>query len=334
MAFRTLINYGQTGRCIFTNVNCQRNYLNVKNTTRFFKTFRDSSNGNIKSRNLFDTTIPSSGNYLKPIGFAILFAGVTHAGATIWEYEKIRNRAWKVINRYQERQVPRTGWRLQAETWWRSLTEGQRIFVPICFLNILVFGAWRIPALQSTMLRYFVASPGSRSVCLPMIYSTFSHSSLVHLGLNMYVLQSFITPAVQTLGKEQFVALYLTSGMMASLLSHLHKVAFKMPSRSLGASGAIMGIVGFICLTYPDVQLGVAFLPMITFSAANALKGLIAMDTIGCVFRMKLIDHAAHLGGVFWGMFWQMWGNSHIWGGREPLLNLWHRYRKPPQKED
>lgn len=30
-----------------------------------------------------------------------------------------------------------------------------------------------------------------------------------------------------------------------------------------------MGIVSFICLTYPDTTLGVAFLPFITFSAAN-----------------------------------------------------------------
>lgn len=68
-----------------------------------------------------------------------------------------------------------------------------------------------------------------------MVYSTFSHSSLIHLGVNMYVLYGFSTPAVQTLGKEQFVALYLTSGIMSSLLSHLHKVTFNIPSRSLGA---------------------------------------------------------------------------------------------------
>lgn len=337
MAFKSLMN---SGKCMFTNVNCQRPFLNVKNTTKYtrgFKRLRDSSTNKIESSlpdAFADISIPSSGNYWKPIGFTIFFAGAAHAGATIWEYEKIRNRTWKALNRYKERKVPRTGLRLQLENWWNSLTEGQRTFAPICFLNIVTYGAWKLPALRMTMMRYFVTNPASRSVCLPMIYSTFSHCSLLHLAVNMYVLYGFATPAVQTLGKEQFVALYLTSGVVASLASHLHKVAFKIPGNSLGASGAIMGVVGFICLTYPDTKLGIAFLPLITFSAANAIKGIIAMDTIGCILRFKYLDHAAHLGGVFWGIFWQTWGNSNIWGRREPLLNLWHSYRKLPPKDN
>lgn len=30
-----------------------------------------------------------------------------------------------------------------------------------------------------------------------------------------------------------------------------------------------MGILGFICTQYPDTRLGIAFLPMITFTASN-----------------------------------------------------------------
>lgn len=79
------------------------------------------------------------------------------------------------------------------ENYWNKLTPGERIFAPICLINILVFLAWRIPRLQPFMLKYFCSNPGGSSTCLPMLLSTFSHYSAVHLMANMYVLHSFST---------------------------------------------------------------------------------------------------------------------------------------------
>lgn len=45
-----------------------------------------------------------------------------------------------------------------------------------------------------------------------MILSTFSHFSFFHMAANMYVLWSFSTSAVSMLGREQFVAVYLSAG--------------------------------------------------------------------------------------------------------------------------
>lgn len=69
----------------------------------------------------------------------------------------------------------RTGWRGEAEKWWASLSDGQRVFAPICFINVLVFLGWRIPALKSTMLRYFCSSPSSSK---PIDKWTFSFESV------------------------------------------------------------------------------------------------------------------------------------------------------------
>lgn len=73
------------------------------------------------------------------------------------------------------------------------------------------------------------------ATCWPMLLSTFSHYSVLHLAANMYVLHSFSTAAVASLGREQFVAFYLTSGVVSSLASHVYKTAFSMPGLSLGA---------------------------------------------------------------------------------------------------
>lgn len=47
----------------------------------------------------------------------------------------------------------------------------------------------------------------------PMFLSTFSHTSFAHLAINMYVLYSFAKPSVDYLGKEQFMALYVSAGI-------------------------------------------------------------------------------------------------------------------------
>lgn len=81
----------------------------------------------------------------------------------------------------------------EVNNWWCGLTPGEKVFVPICGLNILVFLAWRIPRFQPFMLNYFCSNPASSKVCLPMVLSTFSHYSGLHLLANMYVLHSFST---------------------------------------------------------------------------------------------------------------------------------------------
>jgi len=149
----------------------------------------------------------------------------------------------------------------------------------------------------------------------------------------MYVLHSFSTIAVTALGKEQFLALYLSSGVIASFASNVYKTMFGLPGLSLGASGAIMGVLGFICTQYPDIQLSIIFLPMFTFTAGMAIKGIMAMDVVGCTLGWKYFDHAAHLGGALLGIFWQAWGNANIWQKREPLLTLWHEFREPRRSQ-
>lgn len=72
---------------------------------------------------------------------------------------------------------------------------------------------------------------------------------------------------------------------------------------------------------------------MLTFSASTGIKALMAVDTAGIVAGWKFLDHAAHLSGVLFGIFWCRWGNEHIWRNREVVMAWWHhnvRGMKPP----
>ena len=56
-----------------------------------------------------------------------------------------------------------------------------------------------------------------------------------------------------------------------------------------------------IILTFsPPFQ--IVFLPMFSFTAASALKGLALMDAVGMALRWRFFDHAAHLSGLVFGV--------------------------------
>lgn len=122
----------------------------------------------------------------------------------------------------------------EFEVVWNKLTPGERIFIPILVLNVLVYGLWRVPSLKPFMLRNFCSNPAAKAVCWPMFLSTFSHYSLFHLFANMYVLHSF-SAATNSLGREQFLGLYLSAGVISSFTSYAFKIATANPGFSLGA---------------------------------------------------------------------------------------------------
>ncbi|XP_031828947.1 rhomboid family intramembrane serine protease rho-7 isoform X2 [Nomia melanderi] len=257
---------------------------------------------------------------------SLQLCGTTFIAATIWNHENQR-KTYSIQEYYTQLRQQKTRWRRDMEDWWKDLTEGERIFAPICFLNGIVFLAWRIPKFQKTMMQYFSSNPTSGAICWSMLLSSFSHHSFLHLAVNMYVLHSFISLAVSSLGKEQFTALYLTSAVVSSFMSNLCKTAFGVCSPSLGASGAIMGILGFTCTEFPNIYISIIFLPMYTFAAGTAIKFLMGVDLLGILCRWQIFDHAAHLGGVLFGIFWQAWGYENIWQKREPIFKIWHEIR-------
>nr|CAD7458798.1 unnamed protein product [Timema tahoe] len=273
-------------------------------------------------------------NLWKPLGFTIFFSSASFAGAAIWQYENMRAKAIALVKKpvgWMDGRIHRVKkwgkWRQEMNSWWNGLTEGQRIFFPLCFANLLVFVAWRIPRLQGTMVRYFCSNPASRTLCWPMFLSTFSHYSAFHLFANMYVLHSFSSGAVAALSKEQFLALYLSAGVISSFSSYLFKVVTSQPGLSLGASGAIMAVLAYVCTKFPDTKLSIIFLPFFTFPAGTAIKVIMGLDAAGILLRWKFFDHAAHLGGAAFGIAWCNWGNTYIWQKREPLLHWWHELR-------
>ena len=281
---------------------------------------------------------PSNAKILiKATTFTVAVTGVSFVGASIWQYENVRtlyNKGHKNLYKWwNSSNQPKYGeWRGQLQVWWSQLSEGQKLFWPICFINGLVFLAWRIPKFTPTMMKYFGSSIGSKAVCLPMLLSAFSHPGGFHLLCNMFVLHSFSTEAVRLLGREQFLGVYISACVVSSLPSYVFRVLTKSTVLSVGASGAILTILAIVCTERPETQIRFFFLPWFTLFAGDAIKGIVAFDTAGLVLKWKLFDHAAHLGGTLFGVAYVWWLHKYLWDKREHILKFYHQLRdsRPP----
>ncbi|XP_067394987.1 presenilin-associated rhomboid-like protein, mitochondrial [Emydura macquarii macquarii] len=282
---------------------------------------------------VFCSSSRSLKHLVKPFFFTVGFTGCAFGSAAIWQYEYLKSRVQNYFDEaradWMEKLQPQKNgdFRKQINKWWNSLSEGQRTVTGIIAANVFVFCLWRIPSMQRTMVTYFTSNPASRVLCSPMLLSTFSHFSFFHMAANMYVLWSFSSSIVSLLGREQFMALYLSAGVISTFVSYVSKVTTGRFGPSLGASGAIMTILAGVCTKMPEAKLAIIFLPMFTFTAGNALKAIIAMDTAGLVLGWKFFDHAAHLGGALFGMWYVTYGHELIWKNREPLVKAWHEMR-------
>ncbi|MDD4187804.1 MAG: rhomboid family intramembrane serine protease [Bacilli bacterium] len=124
-----------------------------------------------------------------------------------------------------------------------------------------------------------------------LITAAFLHGDFIHLLVNMYSLNIIGTQIETFLGRSKYLAIYLGSAITGSLLS-----CVITNSLSLGASGAIFGLLGSIAYfgyhyrIYLGSVLKSQILPVIVI---NLLIG----------FMMPFIDNAGHIGGLFGGLF-------------------------------
>lgn len=211
-----------------------------------------------------------------------------------------------------------------------ELSHVELCTLAIMVSNLAVFLAWKRRAINHQMTKWFTITT-QRELRNPvsMILSMFSHYSFIHLFMNMYIFRNFsyaweqmaqqanasylsnIVPGSNIASAAEFFAFFLSAGVCGGLLDFVVKSICSIPNPSLGASGALMGIIGYICSRSPDSRMQIVFMPSLNFTADSALKGLLAFDGIGVILTMLgrsypflpfQLSHAGHLGGILFGM--------------------------------
>jgi membrane associated rhomboid family serine protease len=154
------------------------------------------------------------------------------------------------------------------------------------------------------------AAPGP--VYVTLITAMFVHGGFLHIASNMLYLWVFGDNVEDVLGHGMYLVFYLVSGIVAGLTHVFVNAASDIPS--VGASGAVAGVLGAYLLLFPSAQVRtVLFLgPFITVTRVSAIlligfwfltqliSGIAALDveaqqTVGVAFW-------AHIGGFVAGM--------------------------------
>ena len=147
-------------------------------------------------------------------------------------------------------------------------------------------------------------------VWFTLITSMFMHGGFAHLGGNMLYLWIFGDNIENRLGHLRYFFFYFIVGIIASLTHVFAEAALghNMLVPSLGASGAISGVLGAYVLLYPTRRVNVFFGFFLLAVPAVIVLGLWivfqvlnGMGTLGGQ-EAGSVAYAAHIGGFFAGL--------------------------------
>lgn len=128
----------------------------------------------------------------------------------------------------------------------------------------------------------------------------FLHANLAHLGLNMLGLYMFGRDVESVLGGARFALLYSAS-LLTGGLTQLAVVSFLQvaePYPTVGASGAVFGVLLAFAMLYPRRTVVLLF-PPIPMQAQTFVALYAAIELyLGVTGTAAGIAHFAHLGGM------------------------------------
>jgi membrane associated rhomboid family serine protease len=140
---------------------------------------------------------------------------------------------------------------------------------------LFIEGAGQAEALQASVMTFGSVPCALTGACPPqglgwlsIVTSMFIHGSWEHLLGNMLFFWVFGNNIEDSMGHLRFIFFYLICGIIASLAN-----TFVMPESMLptvGASGAISGIMGAYVVLYPRVKVRTWFPPIFFFNVSAA----------------------------------------------------------------
>ena len=166
-------------------------------------------------------------------------------------------------------------------------------------LEPLVFQFGVIPALVASWPQ---SDLPLLAVIIPFLTSMFLHGGWLHLIGNMWYLWIFGDNIEDRLGHFTFLLFYMLCGIGAGIVHTILNINSTIPS--VGASGAIAGVLGAYALSYPFARV-LTLLPIFVFIQVVEIPALIVL---GLWFVMQLLygygslaaTTASEAGGVAW----------------------------------
>lgn len=147
----------------------------------------------------------------------------------------------------------------------------------------------------------------------------FMHGSVMHLLFNMFALWMFGMDLENEWGSKKFLLYYLVCGLGAGLSNLFIGPLFGSAGPTVGASGAIYGVLIAFGMMYPDRPIFIYFLLPIR-ARYFVLLYIVLEIYAGITGTADGVAHFAHLGGAAVGFIYLM-----LERGSLPMQRIWYQ---------
>ncbi len=159
-------------------------------------------------------------------------------------------------------------------------------------LCLFIFIIFIIQLFFDKFTQLFLLNSYSYSQIWRFFTSIFLHGNFIHLLYNVFALALFGSILEKIVGGRRFLILFFVTGILANIFS------INFYDNSLGASGAIFGVIGALVVLRPLMVVWAFGLPMPMFVAGILWA---VGDAIG-IFMPSNVANLAHLSGMFFGL--------------------------------
>jgi membrane associated rhomboid family serine protease len=180
--------------------------------------------------------------------------------------------------------------------------------------------------LEQYIIKYFALIPiGYGFLPWQLITYQFMHGGIMHIALNMFALWMFGIEIENIWGSKKFLFFYLMCGVAAGISQLIFPPLFNEPlAATIGASGAIFGVLIAFGMMFPDRYIYIYFL--LPVKAKYLIIGYVLLELYS-IPQGGNVAHLAHLGGALAGFIYLMYErkNNRLFGSyfkSSPKINF------------
>lgn len=178
----------------------------------------------------------------------------------------------------------------------------------ICYIVPILMGVY-----NDVVLSFCVHGPSIRAgQFYRLITGGFLHANILHLFFNCYTLYVIGTQVESYLGKWKYIAIYFISMIIASLTS----MTFSGDVPSIGASGAIFGVIGAL------IYFGYHYRIFLGNVVKTQIIPLVILN-LAMGFMLTNVDNFAHIGGLIGGILSTMALGVDGKSSKSEMINGW-----------
>lgn len=196
------------------------------------------------------------------------------------------------------------------------------MLVLLYLLEPFVLGGIRIGGLNGILSFYLALEPLGENFWPWQLFTyMFLHGGLAHLFFNMLALWMFGMELENVWGSRKFLVYYLLCGLAGGLSNLLIGPLIGQVGPTVGASGAIFGVLLAFGMMFPDRPVYLYFL--LPVRAKYLVAIWIGLELFyGVTGTSDGVAHFAHLGGAAAGFLYMLWDLNMI-----PGKTMWRQFR-------